>query len=265
MTISAFRVPTEVIDMRPNEIHIWRAVLDQPQDIIQRLSTWLAVDEKKRADCFRFEQDCRRYIVGRGVLRGLLAHYLSSTPERVQLSYGPNGKPFLADVCNKENLCFNLSHSEGYALFAFTQDREIGVDIEYVHAFGEMEEIAKGFFSSDEHLALKTLSKAEKKTTFFNFWTRKEAFVKAVGMGLSHPFDQIDVSQCPGRPVLAMKNDRCSGKESLWSIHDLNAVPGFAAAFAVEGRNFSLQCWQWSDDLANFIIDSQPFKPMALN
>ena len=255
------------LELGHDEIHIWSAALDQPQGLMQSLANTLSVDEKTRADRFRFEHDRWRFIVGRGVLRVLLAHYLSVGPDRIQFCYHPNGKPFVANFLNKLGVHFNLSHSEGYALFGFTCGREIGVDIEYIQIISEMEEIANHLFSIQERRILQTLSDKEKNAVFYNFWTRKEAFAKAVGTGLGQAFDKIDVSQCPGQPSLEMSQEVHSEKEPCWTIQDLKSVPGFAAAFAIEARNRPLHCWQGSTYLSKFSrnIPSVKQKHIALN
>jgi 4'-phosphopantetheinyl transferase len=252
MNASAFSAPSPDLVLKDDEIHIWCAALDLPQDMIHRLTATLSDDEKRRANRFHFEHDRRRFTVGRALLRALLAHYSGIEPDDLQFGYGPNGKPFLVDCLNTQRLRFNLSHSEGYALFAFTRDREIGVDIEFIQAFSEMEEFASRFFSNQENRILETLSRNQKKTAFYHLWTRKEALAKAVGMGLPQALDQMDVSRCPGELCLAGKRNALLDKKPYWSIQDLKPAPGFAAAFAIEGRGWRLRCWQWSDDLTKF-------------
>ncbi len=265
MIASEFSALPTNLDLGYNDIHIWCAALDQPQCLMQSLVNTLSVDEKKRADRFRFEHDRRRFIAGRGVLRLLLAQYLSVEPDRIRFYYHPYGKPFIAECLNEKGVHFNLSHSEGYALFGFTCRRKIGVDIEYIQVISEMEEIANRFFSFQEKRVLKGLPDQEKNAVFYNFWTRKEAFAKAVGTGLGQAFDQIDVSQCPGPPSLEMSREDLSEKEFCWSIQDLNPVPGFAAAIAIEGMTGPVHYWEWSEFLAKFSRNRTSAKHIALN
>jgi len=140
-----------------------------------------------------------------------------------------------------------LSQSDGLALYAFTRDREIGVDIEHIRDISEMEQIAEQFFSARENAVFRTLPKSKKKEAFFNCWTRKEAFIKAIGEGLSWPLDSFDVSLIPGEPARLLKIEGDSKAASRWSIQDLKPAFGFAAAFAVKGRSGRVHCWQWSD------------------
>jgi 4'-phosphopantetheinyl transferase len=249
---SAFKTPPPDLVLRDDEIHIWHAELDQPRWFNHMLTDTLSNAEKERAERLHFEHHRRRFTVSRGLLRALLAHYSGMEPHDLAFNYGPNGKPFMADCLDTARIRFNLSHSEGYALFAFTRDREVGVDIEYVQAFSEMEEIAGRFFSPQENLILQTLSRSEKKRAFYLFWTRREALAKAIGMGLSLALDQMDVSRCPGQLYLSEKCHPLLNTKSHWFIQDIKPVPGFAAAFATEGRDWRLHCWRWSHELNEF-------------
>jgi len=204
------------------------------------------MDERMRAERFHFERDRKRFIVRRGILRTILGCYLSIEPSRLRFCYGKNGKPALADTSGKGRIRFNLSHSEGLALVAFTRDREIGVDIEHIRDISEMEQIAERFFSVREYTVFRVLPKSKKKEAFFNCWVRKEAFTKAIGDGLSWPLDKFDVSLILGESARLLRIEGDSKGASRWSIQDLKPASGFAAAFAVEGRSGRLHCWQWS-------------------
>ena len=156
-----------------------------------------------------------------------------------------HGKPALADTSGKETIRFNLSKSDRVVLFAFTRDRGIGVDIERVRDISEMDQIAERFFSVRENAVFRALPESKKKEAFFNCWTRKEAFIKASGDGLSRSLDKFDVSLVPGEPARLLRTEGDSKGASRWSIQDLKPASGFAAAFAVEVRRWQLHCWQW--------------------
>jgi len=200
-----------------------------------------------RAERFHFEEDGRRFIVRRAILRTILSGYLSVEPSRFQFCYGKNGKPQVADTFGEGKISFNLSHSEGLALYAFAREREIGVDIEHVRDIPEMEQIAESYFSARENAIFRTLPENERKEAFFNCWTRKEAFIKATGDGLSWPLDRFDVSLVPGEPARLLRIEGDSKAASQWFIQDLKPAFGFAAAFAVKGGCGRVHCWQWSD------------------
>lgn len=233
------------LELLDDEIHIWCANLDQFATGLNGFIQTLSLDEQKRAQRFYFERDRQRFILGRGVLRTILAVYLSIEPNQIQFSYGKNGKPALDGTHGKGALHFNLSHSEGMALYAFTRSGEIGLDIEYIRKIPEMEPIAEQLFSARERAAFRALPESKKNEAFFNCWTRKEAFIKAIGDGLSQPLDEFDVSLTPGEPARLLRIEGDSKAASRWLIQELKLAPGFAAAFAVERQNWRLSCWQW--------------------
>jgi 4'-phosphopantetheinyl transferase len=234
--------PTNLAISR-DEVHVWRASLEHPAGYIQRLTQTLSEDERQRADRFRFERDRRRYIVGRGLLRAILGRYLNLVPGQLRFRYGPRGKPALAET--RDELCFNIAHSHELALYAVAQGQEVGVDIEHVHSIYELEQMAERFFSSREVAVLRALPPDQKQEAFFNCWTRKEAYIKAIGDGLSRPLDQFDVSLAPGEPARLLNVAGDSQEASRWSIRALMPASGYVAALAVAGHGWRLQCWQW--------------------
>jgi len=234
------------MELMADDIHVWSVSLDQLASRFQTLSQTLSPDELMRAERFHFERDRNRYIIGRGVLRTIIGYYSGVEAGKLQFRYGRYGKPALADTFGKEAICFNLSHSQGLSLYAFTRDREIGIDIEHIRDIPEMEHIVEGFFSEREKVVFRALPESKRKEAFFHCWTRKEAFIKAIGDGLSCPLDQVDVSLTPDDPakLLRIKGDI---KEAYrWSIQDLNPAHGIAASLAVEKRDWNLRFFQWS-------------------
>ena len=224
------------------EVHIWSASLDQPTSEYHQL---LSVDERARAERFYFEEDSRGFILRRGMLRTLIGYYLDIEPERVQFQYGTNEKPGIPDTLNSRNLHFSLSHSNGLALYAFSHDHEIGVDIEYIRDISKMEQIAERFFSLSENTVFQALPESMKREAFFNCWTRKEAFIKAIGQGLSYPLDKFDVSLVPDEPARLLSIGDDSIDESQWFICDLNINTGYKAALAKENKCCSIIYCQW--------------------
>jgi 4'-phosphopantetheinyl transferase len=173
-------------------IHIWRLTLDQPSAQVLELFNTLAEDERARAERFCFEKDRRHFIVARGLLRQILSGYVGVEPRDIRFGYGDNGKPFLRNDI-PTNLRFNLSHSDGLAVLAVTAGAEIGVDFEVIQPGRDMDCIANQFFSASEYAVLQNIPAANALETFYNCWTRKEAFLKALGSGLSTPLDNFDV------------------------------------------------------------------------
>lgn len=233
------------LTLSSDDVHVWRASLDQPVECLQQLAQTLCADERIRAERFYFEQDRKRFIIGRGILRIILSRYLNIAAEQLQFCYGSRGKPDLVDS-GESKLRFNLSHSQGLVLYAVTCDRQIGIDVEYIRPIEEVEQIVKSFFSAQENAMWHNLPVHQRQTAFFNCWTRKEAFVKAVGDGLALPLNQFDVSVAPNEPakLLAIKGDRSASNR--WSMQDLSPAPGYVAAVAVEGHSWQLSCWEWS-------------------
>lgn len=225
------------------EIHIWRVALDRPASQIQNLAQTLSDSELQRAERFHFARDKNYFIVGRGALRTILSRYLKVAPNLVQFSYGPCGKPEIADNLDS-TLCFNLSHSQGLALYAVTRSRKIGVDIEQIRPVPNMESIAERFFSQQENAAFKAVSAEQKLAAFFNCWTRKEAYIKAIGDGLSFPLDRFSVSLTPGEPAQLLNVEGDSTAPSLWYLKALVPAPNYVAAIAVEGLGEELTCQQ---------------------
>lgn len=229
------------------EVHVWRASLHPPLRRVHALEQTLAPDERERADRFVRAEDRTRFIVGRGILRRILGLYRGLDPGQLRFCYNPFGKPLLAAVAGREAIRFNVSHTGKLALYAVTDGREVGVDIERVRPDFGTEEIAERFFSRRELAALRTLPAPRRLEAFFACWTQKEAYLKARGEGLLLPLDRFDVSLSPGQPaaLLAVHDD--PAEATRWSLRKLFPGPDHVAALAVEGHTWHLHCWQWSD------------------
>jgi 4'-phosphopantetheinyl transferase len=235
-------IPPETLVLGRDEVHVWRTDLDQTTSQIQSFHDTLAADERERAARFHFERDREHFIVARGILRAILGSYLNQPPGCLSFCYSSYGKPALAGAPDGNAIRFNVSHSHGAALYAVTRGREVGIDLERIRCGLAVMEIAERFFSRREVATLQTLPAEAQHQAFFCCWTRKEAYIKARGEGLSLPLDQFDVSLAPG------EQDALLGSEaSNWLLQELAAVPGYVAALAVEGRSWRLTCWQWPD------------------
>ncbi len=233
-------------DIKGNEVHVWRASLEIPSQKLEQLFRLLHPEERRRADRFHFPKDRRHFAVARGVLRLLLGRYLKKSPEQLDFAYNDYGKPALVATLNPDFLQFNLSHSGERVLYAFALQRELGIDIEWVHRhIGQMDQIAKRYFSPHENQALFALPEQQRVAGFFNCWTRKEAYIKARGKGLSLPLNEFDVTLTPGEParLLATRDDPAHA--ARWVMQALKPDRDYAAALAVEGSGWDLKCWQW--------------------
>jgi len=227
--------PPQLLSLHSNEVHVWRIGLGQPPDVGERFLRTLDSEEQARANRFHFEKHRRHFIVARGFLRFLLARYLDTKPEDVRFSYGPYGKPKLEVEHGPSRLRFNASHSHELAVFGFAYDHELGIDIEYVNQNFASEDIARCFFSRSEVETLSALPDVQKIDAFFRCWTRKEAYIKAIGSGLSHPLDQFDVTLAPGDPAALLRVSDDPHAAAGWSFFDLEVGEDYAAALAVEG------------------------------
>lgn len=236
--------PTNLI-LGDYEIHVWHTSLTQPHPIIQKLRQTLTADELSRAKRFHFEKDRRRFIIARGVLREILSRYTTLLPDALRFAYTDYGKPFLSQPADTD-LRFNVSHSGEVALYAITQRYKLGLDVEQIRPMPDATQVAERFFSEQENKVFHSISPEHKNEAFFNCWTRKEAYIKAIGEGLSHPLDSFDVTLAPGEAakLLAVRN---APSEQSWWLHAFTPTPGYVAALAIERAAWQLKYWQWID------------------
>lgn len=241
--------PTD-LTLASHDVHVWRIPLGLTSSQVETLRQTLAPDELSRANRFRFEKDRRRYIAARGALRRILSRYLDVDPAQLGFSYTDYGKPALIPPSQLQTLNFNLSHSHQLALIAITDQRQVGIDIEHVRPVPDLGHLAQRFFSAQENAALEALPEEEKLRGFFNCWTRKEAYIKARGQGLSAPLGQFDVSLTPREPARLLNVRGDPQEATRWSLLDLTPAPGYVAALAVEGQVGRLSRWEWPEGLS---------------
>lgn len=173
----------------------------------------------------------------------LLGEYLQMDPGAVEFGYAANGKPFLAGTLSAERLYFNVSHAEERAMFAIASGRELGVDIEFVRAMPDALAIAESFFSVAEIAVLRSLPEEVRAEAFFACWTRKEAYIKALGDGLSLPLQDFDVSLAPSEPARLLATRR--EHSPPLTLKDVRVAPGYVAALAAEGTDWQMVCYEW--------------------
>jgi len=235
--------------IRGAEVHVWTAHLESPEAGLDQLRNVLSPDEQARARRFHFQRDQQHFIAARGILRHILAAYLDQQPSELQFTYSPSGKPSLAASSGPNGLCFNLSHSHELAVYALTRNREIGVDVERLRAGFPCERIAQRFFAPQEFSKLRSLPGAERYEAFFNCWTRKEAYIKATGEGLSIGLDRFEVSLAPDEPATLLNVVDDPQEASRWTIEKLSPVPGYVGAVAVRGRGLEFRSYRLPFDL----------------
>jgi 4'-phosphopantetheinyl transferase len=239
----AWEPPPAQLTLQHHDVHLWCISLDQPPISAEALAPLLAADEQQRASRFVFAHDQRRFTVGRGMLRVLLSRYLEQAPAALTFSYSPNGKPALQHPVN--SLHFNLSHSHGWALYALSDGRRLGVDIEYMRPMADALNIAQRFFCPREHGILQMLPAETQRIAFFQVWTRKEACLKAYGSGLAHALHAVEVTVAPDEPATLVRIDGSADEAARWSLHSFTPVEGYMAALVVEGPDEKLHCWHW--------------------
>ena len=229
-------VPKAVTSFAGGMVEVVSVRLDAERAAPGELAQCLSDAERLRASRFVFERDRRRFIVGRARLRHLLASRLGVQPDAVELVYGPHGKPGLSRRFAGFDLRFNVSHSEDVAVYAFSRSCEIGVDVEVVRELRDADDIAARFFSRRENEAYLALGPRDKPLGFFNCWTRKEAFIKALGEGLSHPLGRFDVSLAPGEPAKILRVGDAPGHDCGWRMESFSPAAGFVGAVVTEAR-----------------------------
>lgn len=246
-SLPQWQLPPATLELVGGEVHVWRAGLDLPHWLLHSLELILDSDERTRVEKMHFEQARARFIASRGLLRLILERYLNTPAQVLRFSSNRHGKPYLADhTAGDLPLFFNVSHSQQMALYAVAAGMEIGVDIEYVRADMEYESIAEHFFSPYEVSKLREVPVDQRSAAFFRCWTRKEAYMKARGMGLALDLHLFDVSVSPEEPAALLETREEGQPGGRWSLRDLPAIEGYAAALAVEGKP-RLQCWVWPE------------------
>jgi 4'-phosphopantetheinyl transferase len=247
----AWSPPPANLALAPREVHVWCATLDRPADETRALARLLSLDERERAERFHFERDRDRFVVGRAILRLILSGYTHASPQGLVFRQGPQGKPALAGepgaVAVAGALHFNVSHSQGVALYAVACGRHVGVDVEQIRPVDDAEQIAARFFSSAECAALAMLPPDARRQAFFACWTRKEAYVKATGDGLSRPLERFAVSLAPGEAAALLHVEGDPDEARRWRLEALVPTREYVGALAAEGHSWRLACWRFTE------------------
>ncbi len=213
----------------------------------ERLRKTLCDEELERAAKFRFERDRHRFVIRQGILRTILARYLGAAPEDIRFQFTEFGKPEVALSAGPPSLFFNLSHSGHFALFAFSGDGAVGVDIERMVPERADAEVAERFFSDGEVEMLRGLTGSDWRQGFFNCWTRKEAYIKARGEGLSFPLDAFEVSLLPEEPAVLHRVRGAGAEVRRWMMVNVCVEEGYVAALVAATGTRHVCCWRWGD------------------
>jgi 4'-phosphopantetheinyl transferase len=231
-----------------NDVHVWRAPLEPAAQALDRLAAWLSPEETDRSRRFRFSRDRHGFVAAHGFLRLAVSRYLGVDPCDLEFDAGASGKPRLADA-GSEDLRFNLAHTDGMALIAVTRGREVGVDIERIKPGFDWAELAPRYFSAPERAGLDALPAPQRSRAGYEIWTRKEAWVKAVGTGLTTDLLDFGAGPLEGEPVWLGASSRPAAAAGPWTLCTVEAGGEYSAAVAVEGRQVVIHP-VWALDLA---------------
>ena len=235
----AFQPTSTRFDLVGRSVHIWHTRALDSHSVAEMCEPLLGSTERSYAERFRFDPLRHGFMVNRAVLRTLLGFYLKTPPAEIEFTYGLQGKPRLAAA---SGMSFNASRSGDLAVFAFTLGCELGVDVEQIRHLPDMHSIAERFFCPEEKAELMALRSNQRESAFYLCWTRKEAFVKAIGVGLSDQLSQFRVTLQPGKPALLVHSAVDSGSHD-WTLHDLALAPAHAGALAYAGAERPVIVW----------------------
>jgi 4'-phosphopantetheinyl transferase len=228
-----WHIPPHPLDLPTDAVHVWWVDLRVSSDCTTRFIATLSADERARADRYRFPEHRERFIAAHGALRDILSRYLNLPASQLAFSITPHGKPALADL-DQAWLQFNLSHSGDLALVAVARDHPVGIDVEQMIPPEDFPRLVEQFFSANENAAFRALPESKRAAAFFAGWTQKEAYVKALGTGVSLPLDHFDVTLDPDAPARLLADRRHPNHVATWSLHTFTPAPAYLASLAIE-------------------------------
>ena len=228
--------------LAPHDIYVWTVPLVVAPAELARLGGLLSDPERERAARYLHAPSREQFTIARARLRLLLSRYLGTDPERVEFGTSNTGKPTLPGT----GLSFNVSHTQGLALIAVSAGCEVGVDVERVRPQPTHLDMAMRYFTPNESQRLNALPPSESERAFFHVWTRKEAFLKATGLGLSHGLERFEVAVPPDEPCRLLHIDGDVEVAARWTLLNLEPAAGYVAALAVEGREYEVKMSDWT-------------------
>ena len=217
------------------QIQVWQAALPRTEEQAEAFLPLLSADERARASHFRIFRARAAFVGARGTLRLLLGRYLEIPPQELRFCYNAQGKPFLEE----DALSFNLSHSQGLALYAFSHLGPVGIDLEHLRPEVASAQIARRFFAPQEVAALDLVEPERRTEAFFTCWTRKEAYLKARGEGLSLGLSIFAVSL--DEPAALLHSDQGADECRRWQLCTLHPQPGYVGALCAAAGNWQLR------------------------
>jgi 4'-phosphopantetheinyl transferase len=244
MSSSTWQTPETFPALAADAVHVWRIALAISDAELNRRARVLTSEELARAARFHFERDRRRWIATRGAVRALLAGYTGVPADSLRFRLGPHGKPSL-EAPDVTGLEFNVSHSGELALCAVSRGRAVGVDVEAIRPELATLSMARRFFAPAEVASLESIPPSEQTQAFFACWSRKEAYMKARGTGITLGLDRFEVSLLPGSPASLLATHDEPDAVERWLLIALAPGDGYAGALVTAGPA-RLECWQWA-------------------
>ena len=229
------------------EIHLWSSLLDQPNDIINRFCTILSKEEKDRINKYKFKSLRDRHTVSKGLLKSLISNYLNIKTEEINFVQNEYGKPSLHPELNEIDLQFNVSHSEHLGMFAFTTGQELGIDVESIQETPNLNEIVDMCFSDFEKEWFYKSEPGLQKELFYKVWTGKEAFIKAIGTGLSFPLKEIEFKINSKKAIKFQSKHGDLSYQRKWNIYTFNPLPNFISSLVVDINGLKIRKYSWDD------------------
>jgi 4'-phosphopantetheinyl transferase len=237
--------PAGDISLGDADVHIWMASIELPDATISRLSAFLSKDELERAARFLHDRHRNKYIAGRAMMRDVISRYVDDGPEDIAFAYLSHGKPELSGELRNSGIEFNLSHSGEVALCAVARNSAVGVDVEHIRELRDMQGLANRFFSSSEAEQLAREQEDQQLASFFRCWTRKEAYVKAIGQGITCPLDSFAVSLTADAPTRLLHIDQDSTIAAAWTMVTIIPAQQYVGALATTGKVETVHSWVW--------------------
>jgi 4'-phosphopantetheinyl transferase len=234
MKVPVWETSLSKLSLSNHEIHIWRASLNLSPQEIEQLEQTLSEDERSRANRFRFPHLKDRFIAARGNLRKILSFYLQIESDLIKFEYSSRGKPQLAVNLNQVGLQFNLSHSQDLALYGFSLHQKIGIDLEHLRSISDVEKLAQRFFSAQEYKLINESDRNLKQQIFLQFWTAKEAYLKATGEGLVDSLSEIKFLIKPDQTISLQSIHGNIQAGQNWLVDNFIPAPDYVATVAVE-------------------------------
>ena len=243
-----WQTPSHPLPLLPQDIHIWKISLRPPRRWLPKLWDLLNGEEQHRAQRYKTQTLQDTFVTARGTLRLILQRYLHLDAAHIRFARGAHGKPYVSDPATSPPLTFNLTHSRDLALLAIAANRQIGIDIEHYGRTANYPGMINRICSPPEQTFLNDLPPEEQQKIFLTCWTRKEAYVKALGQGITFSLKSITVSLDKSKPPGILHVQGKENEALRWSMRELYPDPDYAATLVGEGNNWTHSCWEWTWD-----------------